>query len=656
MATAAVTPGSAGGNGHGSVAVPDGGGVMRRLNIGTGIVSGVIVAAIFWAIFRPLLHSPWADDAVVNLTFLGWAIGFMVGIGAFTGPLRWAGGRDLTFEDREYMAGRGQGRSRYFKFCTDHKVVGWQYLVLGMTTLGIGGVMAMIIRTQLSRPDNHIVTPQAYNAIVGLHGIIMILSLSIIVTGPFGNFIMPMMIGARGMAFPRLNALSFWLLFAGVIVLLSAFFLGGIPTGWNVYAPLSLQGPAGMDAYLMGILLWALSSGIAAVNMIVTAITMRTKGMNWGRTPIFVWGVMATMVLSLLFFPAFQAAMVLLGLDRSIGTSFYDPNGGGSQWLYQNLFWLFGHPEVYIVLLPGAIAILEIAPVFARKPLFSHRVAVLGIVGITTLSALVWAHHMFTTGWAPALNGPFMLTTELISIPTGLLFLVILGTIWRGRIWTTVSMLFVYSFLWNFVIGGVTGVYLGDVPLNYQLHGSLFVTAHFHYTLIGGGLMGFFAAFYYWFPKMSGRMLNEFLGKVSFWLIQIGFNVVFLAMFFVGMQGQPRRVADYAPRFATGNGIATLGAYILGAGMLVFLWNVIVTVRRGEVAIGNPWGGKTLEWRTTTPVPLDDFAELPVVVSDPYTYGEPEPQPVPAIAGAAGAPGTAPPGPNPAASSGEAPS
>jgi cytochrome c oxidase subunit 1 len=261
---------------------------------------------------------------------------------------------------------------------------------------------------------------------------------------------------------------------------------------------------------------------------------------------------------------------------------------------------------------------------------------------------------MFTTGWAPALNGPFMLTTELISIPTGLLFLVVLGTIWRGRIWTRVPMLFVYAFLWNFVIGGVTGVYLGDVPLNYQLHGSLFVTAHFHYTLIGGGLMGFFAAFYYWFPKMSGRMLDEFLGKVSFWMIQIGFNVTFLAMFFVGMQGQPRRVAVYAPRFATGNGIATLGAYVLGAGMLVFLWNVIVTVRRGEVAGDNPWGAKTLEWQTKTPVPLEDFEELPVVVSDPYTYGEPEPQPVPAIAGAAGPPGSGP--PSPATAPGEAPS
>jgi cytochrome c oxidase subunit 1 len=611
-----------------------GGGLMRRLNVFTGIGVGIVFALVGWAIaHRFISNEDFGNDATDIIMLLSWGLGFLVGIGAFVGPVRWAFGRDLSEDDKEYMAGKDQGRFRYLKFCTDHKVVGVQYLVLGMTTLGIGGVMAMIIRTQLAQPGSKIVNPQTYNALVGLHGIIMIVSLSIIVAGPFGNFILPIMIGARDMAFPRLNALSFWTLFAAIIALLSAFFLGGIPTGWNSYAPLSVQAPAGMDAYLVGIVLFTIASGVGAVNAIVTTLSMRTKGMTWSRVPIFVWGVVSAAILSLFFLPAFQASMVLLGTDRAVGTTFYVPAGGGNAWLYENLFWIFGHPEVYLILLPGAAAILEIVPVFARKPLFSYKGAVIGIVGICTFSALVWAHHMFTTGWAPGLNAAFMMTTEIISIPTGLMFLVILGTLWRGRIWTRTSMMFVYAFLWNFVIGGLSGVFLSDVPLNYQLHGSLFVTAHFHYTLVGGALMGFFAAFYYWFPKVSGRMLHEGLGKVSFWLIQIGFNLTFLFMFYVGLQGQPRRVADYAKLFETGNFVSTIGAYILGTGMLVFLWNVMSSLRHGERAIDNPWGAKTLEWTTRTPVPLENFEEFPVVTGDPYGYGEaPSAEPVPVSA------------------------
>jgi len=634
--------------------VDAGGGLIRRLNVFTGIIVGVLFAYVGWALahhFLPSLFN-WAathhhvipsgfldegfvNDAIDITMLVSWGIGFLIGIGAFIAPVRWVFGRDLHEADQEYMAGKDQGKFRYLRFCTDHKVVGVQYLVLGMVTLGIGGTMAMIIRTQLMRPGAKIVNPQTYNALVGLHGIIMIVSLSIIVAGPFGNFILPLMIGARDMAFPRLNALSFWTLFAAIIVLLSAFFLGGIPTGWNSYAPLSVQAPAGMDAYLVAIILFTIASGVGAVNVIVTSLTMRTKGMTWSRVPIFVWSVVTAAILSLFFLPAFQASMVLLGMDRGLGTSFYVPQAGGNAWLYENLFWIFGHPEVYLIVLPAIGAILEVVPVFARKPLFSYKGAIMGLVGITTLSALVWAHHMFTTGWAPGLNPAFMLTTELISIPTGLVFLVILGTLWRGRIWTRVPMLFVYAFLWNFVIGGVSGVFLSDVPANYQLHGSLFVTAHFHFTLVGGGLMGFFAAFYYWFPKVSGKMLSETVGKVSFWFIQIGFNITFFAMFYVGLQGQPRRVADYAKLFAHGNFIATIGAYVLGAGMLIFLWNVIVSLRSGERAIDNPWGAKTLEWATPTPVPLENFEEFPVVTADPYGFGEPstEPTPVPAQAG-----------------------
>jgi len=445
------------------------------------------------------------------------------------------------------------------------------------------------------------------------------------VTGPFGNFVVPLMIGARDMAFPRLNALSLWLLVSLIPVLYSAAFLGGIPTGWSGYAPLADQGPAGVDSYLVAIVIFAISSAVAGANILTTVLTMRARGMGWNRTPIFVYGVAASVSLAIPAFPMFMAAEVLLGIDRGMGGNFYVASGGGQPWLYENLFWLMGHPEVYVILIPAVAALMELTTVFARKPLFSFNVAVLSILGIVALSIMVWAHHMFTTGWASNLNGPFMLTTELISIPTGGLFLVLVGTIWRGRIWTTLPMMCTYAMLWNFIIGGVTGIYLSDVPLDFQLHGSMFVTAHFHYTLMGAGLTGAIGALAYWFPKMTGRMLDTTLGFVSFWLVQIGFNVTFLGMFMVGIQGQPRRVVHYSTVFASGNFISSIGAYTIGAGMLILLYAVVSSWRSGALATMNPWGAKTLEWTVPNPIPLENFHVLPVVTEDPYGYGVPEP-------------------------------
>jgi cytochrome c oxidase subunit 1 len=524
-----------------------------------------------------------------------------------------------------FYAGKDQGVSRYFRFTTDHKVVGIQYVVVTMTLFAIGGTLAMMIRTDLITPTSHFLGPQTYNAVVGLHGLSMILATIIMVTGPFGNFILPIMIGARDMAFPRLNALSLWLLVAMLPMLLSAALLGGIPTGWSGYAPLSDQAPPGMDAYLMAIIVFAISSAIAGANITTTILTMRARGMTWNRTPIFTWGVLASVGLAIPAFPMFMTSMILLGIDRTVGGNFYVASGGGSAWLYSNLFWLMGHPEVYVIVLPAVVALMEIAPVFARKPLFSYTGAVLAIVGIVGLSMMVWAHHMYASGWAPDLNGPFMLTTEMISVPTGILFLVVLGTIWRGRIWTSIPMMSVYAMLWNFIIGGVTGIYLSDVPADYDLHGSMFVTAHFHYTLMGAGLTGAIGALFYWFPKMTGRMMNPRSGLVSFWLVQIGFNVTFLGMFAVGLAGQPRRVEHYDNVFATGNFVSSIGAYTIGIGMLILLWTVVSSWRRGEIAPANPWGGKTLEWSVPTPVPLENFKVLPVIIADPYGYGEGDP-------------------------------
>ncbi len=614
---------------HGAVAPPTGGGHLRRLSLGSALGAGLVVGAAAWLVSHHFMAiaDPQDSDRVTIITMFGWVLGFMIGIGAFRGPVLWLLGRDQSHEDETFLAGKDQGVARYFRFTTDHKVVGIQYLVVTMILLAAGGTLAMMIRTDLIRPNSGFLGPQTYNAVVGLHGLLMILATIIMVTGPFGNFIVPIMIGARDMAFPRLNALSLWLIVAIVPVLFSASLLGGIPTGWSGYAPLSDQAPPGMDAYLVAIIVFAISSAVAGANITTTILTMRARGMTWNRTPIFVWGTMASVGLAIPAFPMFMAAMVLLGVDRTMGGQFYVAAGGGSPWLYQNLFWLMGHPEVYVIVIPAVAALMELTPVFARKPLFNYNAAVLAIVGIVGLSIMVWAHHMYASGWAPDLNGPFMLTTELISIPTGVLFLVVLGTIWRGRIWTTLPMMATYAMLWNFIIGGVTGIYLSDVPADYDLHGSMFVTAHFHYTLMGAGLTGAIGALTYWFPKMTGRTLNARAGFVSFWMVQIGFNVTFLGMFAVGLAGQPRRVVHYDNMFAVGNLVSTMGAYVIGVGMLVLLYAVVSSWRHGPIAPANPWGAKTLEWTVPNPIPLENFEVLPVVISDPYGYGEGDPVP-----------------------------
>ena len=598
--------------------------LITKLNMGTGLIVGVVfaLAVNFWLRSGLDMSSERNQNRVLILVMLSWSVGFLVGIGAFIGPFRWLVGKDLTPEEQLYLAGDGQGVKRYFKYCTDHKVVGIQYLVAVMTLLGVGGTMAMMIRTNLAMPGSKLVTPIIYNSLVGLHGITMIIALIIVATGPFGNYIMPIMIGARDMAFPRLNALSFWVLFTAIPVLCSAWFLGGIPTGWTSYAPLSVQAGPGMNAFLATIIIFAVSTAVAGANITTTVIAMRAKGMKWNRVPIFVVGSTMSVALAVPAFPTFMVSMIMTATDRILGTGFFDADIGGSGWLYAHLFWIMGHPEVYVILLPGIAALMEIVPVFVRKPLFSYNAAILGFTGIAGLSILVWAHHMYISGWSPSLNGPFMITTEFISVPTGLLFLVLIGTMWRGRPWLKLPMLSVFAFIWDFLIGGITGLYLSDVPADNYLHGSMYVTAHFHYTLMGAALTGAIGGLAYWYPKMTGRMLNERAGYVAFWLIQIGFNVLFLGMFIAGAEGQPRRVASYAQLFANSNMISTVGAYTVGIGMLTLLWAVIHSWRFGIIAPMNPWGAKTLEWTVPYPVPLENFDVLPIVTSDPYGYGK----------------------------------
>jgi cytochrome c oxidase subunit 1 len=377
-----------------------------------------------------------------------------------------------------------------------------------------------------------------------------------------------------------------------------------------------------MDFFAMSIIVFTVSTTVAGVNTICTVMTMRTKGMTLARLPIFVWSTVIAAALGLYAFPYFSLVEAQTLMDRNFSTSFFVASGGGTGWLQANLFWLMGHPEVYVILLPAVGALFEIASVMSRKPVFSYRTAIAGMTGLAGLSILVWAHHMFTTGWAPTLGGPFMLTTELISIPTGLFFLVIIGTLWRGNVWMKLPTIWLFGFIFNFIIAGITGIYLSDIPIDNQLHGTMFVTAHFHYVFVGSVLFGAISALAFWYPKVTGRFLDETMGRISFWLVFLGVQVTFLAMFISGLKGMPRRYSSYSMIFEHSNFVTTMGAYMIMAGMLVLLGAVVRSWSHGVPAGPNPWQANSLEWLVPTPPPLENFDVLPVITEDPYNYRE----------------------------------
>jgi len=593
------------------------------------VISGILLGVI-GAVAAAWLVAIWAPenyDAQVAAGYTAWALFFFIGIGAFNGVARWGiARRDATPTEELYLAGKDQGLWRYFRYTTDHKVVGMQYLATVLVMFFLGSMGAFMIRLEQSQPGAIFLNPSTYNTIVGMHGILMIAATIVMISGPFGNFVLPIMIGARDMAFPRLNALSYWLLFAAIPIFFSTLAFGGFPTGWTGYAPLAVQElTPGMDAYCFTIILFAISTTVAALNIVTTVLVFRARGMTWGRLPIFVWGVLFSVVLGLTAFPSFLMSQVMVVMDRVFQTSFFVASFGGSNWLYEHMFWFMGHPEVYVIALPAMAVAAEVTSVFARKPVFGYRMTIGSLAGISVLSVLVWGHHLYTSGSTAALNGPYMLDTELISIPTGVFFLGIIGTLWRGKIWMTVPLLFVAGMLVNFVVGGVTGIYLADLPTDEILHGGMFVTAHFHFTLVGSMVFGFFAGFYYWFPKMLGRRLNPALGRFHFWLFEIGFLGTFLALFYAGLQGEPRWSANVAPAYAVPNLIASLFAILIAASVFILVYNVVITLLRGERAIANEWGARTLEWMVPTPVPLENFEHLPEVKGLPYDYSPSSP-------------------------------
>jgi len=557
------------------------------------------------------------NDVGVFLGFLFATIGWLGGLGFFNYPVKRMLGRPATVPVEQ-----ATGIGRYFRLSLDHKVIGIQYFFGVGAFFFIGGLNAMLIRTELLTPNERAWPAGQYLSLVGLHGTMMIMMTSAFILGPFGNYLVPLMIGARRMAFPRIEALTFWLTPLAGLVLMSAIAWNGFPTGWTGYAPLMDQARAGMDAYLFAFLLISISLTLIGVNLLATIIALRAPGMTWTRLPIFVWGVLSTSVLMVLAAPVLGAALLLGILDRSANTSFYIASGGGSAYLYENLFWFFGHPEVYILALPGFGIVLEILPVFARKPLWGYRLAVAGMLGVAFLSFFVWQHHLFVSGMNAGLRPFYMLTTELISIPTGFIFLNAMGTLWQGRIRFTPPMLFALAFFFNFLIGGLSGIFLSDVPSDVTTHGSYFVMAHFHYTIMGGLVFAFFAATYYWLPKMTGVTLDERLAKIHFWTMFVFFNLTFFPLFAAGFLDMPRRVSTYAPHLQTINDFVSVSAFCLGGSMLIFIANLVLSlVYRRIPAERNPWHSRGLEWQVPTPVPVHNFETVPEILAGPYEYG-----------------------------------
>jgi cytochrome c oxidase subunit I len=544
------------------------------------------------------------------------------------------------------------GFLRRYLLSTDHKTIGRQFLFLGLGFLAVGGVMAMLIRWQLASPgvpvpvvgrllfgpSGGVISPVAYTALFTMHGTIMIFfAVTPILIGGFGNFCLPLLLGARDMAFPRLNMVSFWTMFAATAVLTASFFvpLGPPEAGWTAYATLSTTigapGP-GQTLWVVAIYLNGASSVMGAVNYITTVLRMRAPGMTYLRMPLTVWGFFLTSILNALFVPVLAAAMVLLFFDRVLGTQFFiagtTPGAGGDPILYQHLFWLFGHPEVYILILPAWGIVGDLLSFFARKPLYAYRVTVGALIGVVVLSTVVYGHHMFTTGMSPLLGESFMLLTMIISVPTSLIVLSWLGTIWRGALRMQTPMLFCLGMVFTFGVGGLTGLYLADITADMYLHDTYFVVGHFHLIMASALLLSLFAAVYFWFPKMFGRMMSEGLGKLHFWLTFVPLNVVFMGQLVIGYEGMQRRlydpsVYDFLKPLLPLNRAISHAAYLLGAAQLVFVANFFWSLARGVRAAANPWEVGTLEWTVASPPPHHNFDQIPVVVRGPHELGHP---------------------------------
>lgn len=581
------------------------------------LVRAIVLAVVGYAVGISLVvlinGSSATSELAVVAGFILALIGWLAGIGGIEAFGRqWIGKTVQVSADPSWR--------RYFQFSVDHKVIGIQYGVTLIAVLLIGGLSAMVMRIELASPGVGIVDLDDFNKIVSMHGILMVAVAVAGVIGAFGNYIIPIQVGAADMAFPRINAVAYWLLPPVAVGLLASPLMGAFNAGWTSYAPLSVTNDSGQILFNLAIIAFGLSSILGGINIIVTVITMRAPGMTWGRLPIFTWAGFATAVLAFSVTQFFAAALVLVTMDRIAGTRFFAPDVG-SALLYEHVFWFYSHPAVYIMVLPGFGVILELVTTFARKPLFAYKAVVVALFSIVGLSVAVWAHHMFTSGMANFLHGPFMILTEAISIPTGVIFLSILGTLWQGKLWFRTPLVMAFGWLFNFTIGGITGIFLADVATDIHLHDTYYVVAHFHYTIVGGSIFALLAAVFYWFPKITGRMYNDTAGKVFAIWVTLAFNATFIPLFWAGMNGMNRRIGDYPPVFETANKIATVSALILGASFLLFVGNLLWSAIWGPKAGPNPWNGRTLEWMISSPPSQHNFHSQPRIVGHPYDYG-----------------------------------
>lgn len=510
----------------------------------------------------------------------------------------------------------------YFTFCTDHKVIGIQYLVTAFFFYFVGGALAEVVRTELATPDPDFVSPEVYNQMFTMHGTIMIFLWIVPAGAAFANYLIPLMIGAADMAFPRLNAVAFWMQPVGGLLLIASFFVGAPQAGWTSYPPLSLiSGKWGEELWILCLLILGTASILGAINFVTTIFKMRIPDMDIHSMPLFCWAMLATSALILLSTPVLAGALVLLSFDLMAGTAFFNPTGGGDPVVYQHLFWFYSHPAVYIMVLPFFGVISEVIPVHARKPIFGYRAIAYSGLAISFLGLIVWAHHMFTSGTPGWLRMFFMATTMLVAVPTGIKIFSWCATLWGGKLQLNSALLFAFGFLSSFLVGGLTGVMLAAAPFDIHVHDTYFVVGHFHYVLFGGAVFSLFAGVYHWYPKMTGKMYNEFWGKVHFVLTFVGFNMTFLPMHYLGLQGMNRRVALYDPQFQDLNQVCTWGSYILALSSFPFIISMVWGLVKGEAAGRNPWRALTLEWQTTSPPEIENFEEMPVLWAGPYEYG-----------------------------------
>jgi len=558
-------------------------------------------------------ESAWVTGA------LGGAIAFLAGVGALDDWFKWAKG-EKTEEHHHDL----NGYIKYFGVSLDHKVIGIQYTVTSLLLLSTGGLFALLFRIELSAPGLQMMDTQIYNSLMGLHGIIMIVSILLGISGVI-NYLVPMLIGAKDMAFPRLNAFSFWVAIPAAVLLLSSLALGGFDTGWTGYPPLSTRAPLGMSMFFVGIWVAGWSSILGALNLIVTVLRLRAKNMTAFKLPIFVWAAMATSIITLTATQMIGLSFQLVVFERILGMPFFDPAKGGNPILFQHLFWFYSHPVVYVFILPGLGIISELLPVFVRKPLFGYKWVAMSSLGIALVGFLVWAHHMFASGMNEYLRVPFMYSTLLVAVPTGVKFFSWVATLYQGKISREIPtpMLFVMGGIVVFLLGGLTGPPNATVSTDLHLTDTYFIVGHFHDTMFGGYIFPFFASLYYWFPKATGKKLNETLGKWHFWLMTPSFLILTLFMMRVGLLGMRRRIADYDPllQFDIWQLSMTISAYLIATAVIIFIINVIITVRGPQNATGNVWRSRSPEWQVLSPMPAHNYDHQFQVVGEPYDYG-----------------------------------